>query len=108
MGGLEGRAYSGSNDPWTNTKLRYYRDYVKPEIDKQERGGQIFGALGSAYGLLTGQNPFKMYKKGAESYEPVRQILAPTKEDITRFHTRNNAPDDLSGTPVWSKTTGGW
>ena len=70
MGGLEGRAYYGYNNPLQNTKDRYYQKYVKPELDKQvDPLGEFAGAAGGIANVLTGQNPISGYRTGKSVYE---------------------------------------
>jgi beta-lactamase class A len=115
MGGIEGRAYQ-SKDPRQGSNLRYYQKYIKPELDKQapRNAANLLGqgvdkvinyAIGEGTGL------------GSSTVETIRSYLPKEasaqylfdrafwdKQDIENFHMRNNAPGDLTGKPVWSKT----
>ena len=76
MGGLEGRAYYGYNNPLQNTKDRFYQKYVKPELDKEiDVGGIAAGVLGTTYSLATGGNPISGYNKGQAVYNTVKGIV---------------------------------
>ena len=76
MGGLEGRAYYGYNNPLQNTKDRYYQKHVKPVLDKEiDVGGLAAGAIGATVALGTGGNPISGYKKGQSYYNTVKSFV---------------------------------
>lgn len=102
MGGLDGRAYTGSNDLY-NSRMRVYQKYYKPIENRNVNVGRIgAGALGVMIGGAMGEkNPLALiekYKQGQQVFD----FIDKSSENAEAWRMRNNAPDDLSGKAVWS------
>lgn len=96
MGGIEGYKYTPSKvaQARANSDLRYYQQYIKPELDKQVDPGRLtFQSLGFAAGIAKGDPlaAINYAQKGGEIYDFF---------DARTFEAKrmaNNAPGDLSG-----------
>lgn len=105
MGGLDGRS-----DALYNSRLRVYQKYYKPIENRNVDVGELVAeagdvALGQALPGVAGA-----IKSAVNTVAPITKLgnmyraIRDSSENAEKWRMRNNAPGDLTGKAVWSKS----
>lgn len=111
MGGLDGRAYTGSRDPWYNTNLRYYQKHIKPRLDSQIQKDEVAVEAAEIAGdIALGLSPLwplaiaKTIVNAVVPETRASNVYSNIKASTSYVPPKNKDPMDISGRPVYSKT----
>lgn len=115
MGGIAGRAYYPSkvSQARANSDLRYYQQHIKPQMDKEIDVGELVAKSldfakdqSLSMGASLAKSAINKILPGTKdlSFEGAYKAIRDSSANAEAYRMRNNAPGDLTGKAVWSKS----